>query len=264
MMKKFILSALALSSFAQAHLIDEIRARGVLKVAIYPYEQPFAYIEGEEYQGFEVELGKALAQALLGSEKVEFIKVEIADRSKVLLTKEADVTLAVFTQTKLREKAVDFAEPYVKTTTGILSSAEKPITTPEALVNHTVITTCSSSTEQFLKKNYPNVKQICAQDSIGLLTALTRGDATAIAHDNTSLAALAKRSTGYVVSINKLGTATDFIAPAVAKNQPEFLAWLNSEIKAMKKDGRLKAIYEKTFSPVYGADQMNAILDLSE
>jgi len=30
------------------------------------------------------------------------------------------------------------------------------------------------------------------------------------------------------------------------------LDWVNAEIAAMKKDGRLKAAYEKTLKPVYG------------
>lgn len=263
-MKKIILSTLVLSSFAHGHSLDDINTRGILKVALFPYEEPFAYIESEEYKGFEVELAHELAEKLLGNrDKVQFIKVDMADRSKVLLSKEADVTLAIYTRTKLREKAVDFAEPYIKTNFGILSSAQKPIKNPEELNNQTIITTCGSTAEQFFKKNHPKVKQICAEDSLELLAGLTRGDAIAIAHDNTLLIALAKRTNQYVVSIPSLGN-TDYIAPAVAKGQPELLAWLNNEIKAMKKDGRLKTIYEKTFAPTFGADKAEVFLDLGK
>ena len=42
------------------------------------------------------------------------------------------------------------------------------------------------------------------------------------------------------------------IAPAVRKDAPELLNWLNNEIQTLGKDGRLKQAYEKTLLPVYG------------
>ena len=36
------------------------------------------------------------------------------------------------------------------------------------------------------------------------------------------------------------------------KGDQALLAWVNSEIAAMKQDGRLVAAYEKTLRPVYG------------
>ena len=44
----------------------------------------------------------------------------------------------------------------------------------------------------------------------------------------------------------------DVIAPAVRKDAPELLNWLNNEIHTLSKDGRLKQAYEKTLLPVYG------------
>jgi len=41
-------------------------------------------------------------------------------------------------------------------------------------------------------------------------------------------------------------------APAVRKDAPELLNWLNNEIQTLGKDGRLKQAYEKTLLPVYG------------
>ena len=51
-------------------------------------------------------------------------------------------------------------------------------------------------------------------------------------------------------SIN-IGPA-ESIAPAVKKGDKALLDWVNGEIAAMKKDGRLKVAYEKTLLPVYG------------
>ena len=47
-------------------------------------------------------------------------------------------------------------------------------------------------------------------------------------------------------------TYSDVIAPAVRKDAPELLNWLNNEIQTLGKDGRLKQAYEKTLLPVYG------------
>ena len=61
----------------------------------------------------------------------------------------------------------------------------------------------------------------------------------------TFLFAWAKQNPGYTVGIKNFGDQ-DVIAPAVRKDAPELLNWLNNEIQTLGKDGRLKQAYEKT------------------
>ena len=81
--------------------------------------------------------------------------------------------------------------------------------------------------------------------------ALRDGRGDALSNDNTFLFAWAKQNPGYTVGVKNFGDQ-DVIAPAVRKDAPELLNWLNNEIQTLGKDGRLKQAYEKTLLPVYG------------
>lgn len=264
-MKKTLLAHLLfLSNAIFAHQLDDIKNRGVLRVAVDANTAPFAYVdEAGQLQGFEVELGKALSVALFGSEKVELIKVDIADRSSVVMNDKADITLAVFTKNKFRAKAVDFAEPYVKTNTGVLSAGDKPIKSLDELKDKTVITMCSSTGDEFFKKNHPQIKTSCYPDWPEMNQAFTRGEGVGLVNDNILLLSAAAKNKKLVVGIEALGQ-TDYIAPAIKKGEAEWLAWVNEEIKAMKKDGRLETIYQKTLSETFGDERAKLILDLGD
>ena len=68
----------------------------------------------------------------------------------------------------------------------------------------------------------------------------------ALSNDNTFLFAWAKQNPGYTVGVKNFGDQ-DVIAPAVRKDAPELLNWLNNEIQTLGKDGRLKQAYEKPY-----------------
>lgn len=264
MQKTLLTTALLLSHSIWANQLEEIKNRGILRVATDPNTAPFTYTDQSgQLQGFEVELAKALSVALFGSEKLELIKVDINDRSSVLMEGKVDITLAVFTKTKLREKAVDFAEPYIKTTTGVLSSNDKPIKSLDELKGQTVITMCGSTGEEFFKKNHPQIKTSCYPDWPEMNQAFTRGEGVGLVNDNILLLSAAAKNKKLVVGIEALGKK-DYIAPAIKKGEAEWLAWVNEEIKAMKKDGRLETIYQKTLSEIFGDERAKLVLDLGD
>ena len=53
------------------------------------------------------------------------------------------------------------------------------------------------------------------------------------------------------MAIGNIGPAEN-IAPAVRKGDKALLDWVNQEVAELKKNGKLKAAYEKTLKPVYG------------
>ena len=66
------------------------------------------------------------------------------------------------------------------------------------------------------------------------------------------------KNPGYTVGVKNFGDQ-DVIAPAVRKDAPELLNWLNNEIQTLGKDGRLKQAYEKTLLPVMAIPSAKAI-----
>lgn len=112
-MRKFLLAA-ALLGFTlhagAADLLDTVKQRGTLKVAVEGTYPPFNYKENNQLTGFEVELAKALAQKL--GLKAEFTTSEWSAMLAGLQAGKYDVVLNQVGITDKRKEVFDFSEPY--------------------------------------------------------------------------------------------------------------------------------------------------------
>ena len=209
--------------------LEQIQKDGKVRIGVFSDKPPFGYVDAQgKSQGFDVEIGKAIGKDLLGDEnKVEFVLVDAANRAEYLLSKKVDIILANFT----KDGSV--------------------ITDLEQLKGKTLIVDKGTTADIFFTKNYPDVKLLKFEQNTETFEALRDGRGDALSNDNTFLFAWAKQNPGYTVGVKNFGDQ-DVIAPAVRKDAPELLNWLNNEIQTLGKDGRLKQAYEKTLLPVYG------------
>ena len=244
---------LATSFAAQAATPDDIRARGKIIIGVFSDKPPFGYIDQEgKNQGFDVEIAKYLAEDLLGSaDKIEFVLTEAANRVEYLKSGKVDLILANFTQTPERAKVVDFADPYMKVALGVVSPVSAPIKDIGELKDKTLLVNKGTTADAYFSKNHPDIALLKYDQNTETFDALKDGRGAALAHDNALLWAWANENPAFDVAIANIGDI-DVIAPAVKQGDKELLEWVNSEIAALKKDGRLKAAYEKTLQPVYG------------
>lgn len=110
----FVFSLLAgaslLSDSAFAADLDEIKARGVLRVAVSPLT-PFVmkYSDGA-YDGFEIESTEALSEHLGVS--VEYIEKPFCNLVDAVINDEADIIASGFSNTALRRSVLAFSLPY--------------------------------------------------------------------------------------------------------------------------------------------------------
>ncbi|MGF6148062.1 ABC transporter arginine-binding protein 1 precursor [Kingella potus] len=236
-----------------ADSVAAIKEKGVIRIGVFGDKPPFGYVDSEgKNQGFDVEIAKEMAKDLFGSpDKVEFVLTEAANRVEYARSGKVDLVLANFTQTPERAEAVDFAAPYMKVALGVVSPDKKPITDVAQLKDQILLVNKGTTADAFFSKNHPEVKLLKFDQNTETFDALKDGRGVALAHDNALLWAWAKENPGYEVAIGNIGPA-EVIAPAVKKGDKALLDWVNGEIAAMKKDGRLKAAYEKTLQPVYG------------
>ena len=146
---------------------------------------------------------------------------------------------------------VDFANPYMKVALGVVSKNGEVITNLEQLKDKTLIVDKGTTADIFFTKNYPNIKLLKFEQNTETFEALRDGRGDALSNDNTFLFAWAKQNPGYTVGVKSFGDQ-DVIAPAVRKDAPDLLNWLNTEIVKLSKEGVLKQAYEKTLLPVYG------------
>ena len=177
--------------------------------------------------------------------------VDAANRTEYLLSKKVDIILANFTVTAARKEVVDFANPYMKVALGVVSKNGEVITNLEQLKDKTLIVDKGTTADIFFTKNYPNIKLLKFEQNTETFEALRDGRGDALSNDNTFLFAWAKQNPGYTVGVKSFGDQ-DVIAPAVRKDAPDLLNWLNTEIVKLSKEGVLKQAYEKTLLPVYG------------
>ena len=241
------------ASNAGGDSLARIKAAGVIRIGVFGDKPPFGYLDANgKNQGFDVEIARNMAQDLLGSpDKIEFVLTEAANRVEYIKSGKVDVLLANFTQTPERAEVVDFAAPYMQVALGVVSPKNAPITSIDQLKGKTLLVNKGTTADAYFTKNHSDITLQKYDQNTETFDALKDGRGVALAHDNALLWAWAKENPNFDVAIGKLGEPEN-IAPAVQKGDQALLAWVNSEIAAMKQDGRLVAAYEKTLRPVYG------------
>lgn len=241
-------------SAAQARTLQEIKDSGQLRVAVFSDKAPFGYVDTSgAYQGYDVVFAERLAQDL-GVEPV-YTSVDPSARVDVLASNKVDVTLANFTVTPERAEKVDFADPYMKVSLGVVSPEDAPITTVDDLDGKTLIVAKGTTAETYFEEHYPNIELLKFDQYADAYNALLDGRGDAMSTDNTEVLAWAKANSGYTVGITDLGEIST-IAPAVQKGNTELLDYINSEIEILAQERFFHKDYEQTLKPVYG-DEVN-------
>lgn len=233
--------------------LDSIQKNKKIKIGVFSDKPPFGFIdENGDNQGFDVYIAKQFAKDLLGDENaVEFVLVEAASRVEYLETGKVDIILANFTVTDERKEKVDFANPYMKVSLGVVSKDGSLITDVSELEGKKLIVNKGTTAETFFTENYPNIELLKFDQNTEAFNALKDGRGDALAHDNTLLFAWALENEGYTTGIEALGSL-DYIAPAVSKGNTELLNWINEELVTLGKQNFIHEAYDATLLPAYG------------
>jgi polar amino acid transport system substrate-binding protein len=237
----------------EAGSIAAIKKRGIVKIGVFSDKAPFGYVDSNgKNQGFDVFIAKRFAKDLLGSEsKVKFVLLDPASRVAYLETKKVDIIMANFTVTEERKQKVDFANPYMKVSLGIVSPDSAKITSVDQLKGKKVIVAKGTTAETFLTYNYPEIELVKYDQYTEVFQALLDKRGDALLSDNTEVIAWAKLNPGFTVGVPSLG-GQDTIAPAVTKGNKELLTWINNELVKLGKEKFIHKAYDATLKSVYG------------
>jgi polar amino acid transport system substrate-binding protein len=243
------------SNKASSSSLEDIKKRGTIKIGVFSDKAPFGYVDSEgKNQGFDVYVAKRFAKDLLGDEsKVEFVLVDAASRVSYLESKKVDIIMANFTVTDERKEKVDFANPYMKVSLGVVSPDGAKITSEDQLKDKKVIVAKRTTAETYMTKNHPDVELVKYEQYSEIFQALKDKRGDAILSDNTEVIAWAKDNPGFSVGIPSLGS-TDTIAPAVTKGNTELRDWINTELESLGKENFVHKAYDETLKSVYGAE----------
>lgn len=235
--------------------IEDIKKNGTIKIGVFSDKAPFGYVDSDgKNQGFDVYVAKRFAKDLLGDEsKVEFVLVDAASRVAYLESKKVDIIMANFTVTDERKEKVDFTNPYMKVSLGIVSPDSSKITSEDQLKGKKIIVAKGTTAETYMTKNHPDVELVKFEQYSEIFQALKDKRGDAILSDNTEVIAWAKDNAGFTVGVPSLGSA-DTIAPAVTKGNTELKDWINTELDTLGKENFIHKAYDETLKSVYGAE----------
>ena len=241
--------------------IEAIKERGTVKIGVFSDKAPFGYVDSSgKNQGFDVYIAKRFAKDLLGDEsKVEFVLVDAASRVAYLESNKVDIIMANFTVTDDRKEKVDFANPYMKVSLGIVSPKNASIKSADELKDKKIILAKGTTAENFMTKNYPDVELVKYEQYSEIFQALKDGRGDGVLSDNTEVIAWAKDNPEFTVGISSIGRE-DTIAPAVAKGNTELQEWINNELKSLGKENFVHKAYEETLKSVYGDEFEDSIV----
>lgn len=239
--------------------LDEIKKDGTINIGVFSDKNPFGYVdENGEYQGYDVYFADRLAKDL--GVKVNYVSTEAANRIEYLQTGKVDVILANFTVTEERAEEVDFANPYMNVSLGVVSRDDNVITSLDNWnKDDSIIVISGTTAETYLTKNYPDIPLQKFDSYATAKEAFENGTSVAWANDNTEVIAFSLQNKGYTVGIPELGSA-DSIAPAVTKGNDTLLNWINDEITSLGEENFFHADYEATLADTYGMDYEDSIV----
>ncbi len=161
----FLLSSIALLSSsilfaagsqekAAANEKERIKARGVLNVGVKVDVPGFGYkdISTGANEGFEIDLARKIAGAILGDEsKVAFTPVMAKTRGPLLDTGELDVVIATFTVTDERRLSYEFSTIYYTDAVSLLVKKAGGYKSLKDLAGKTIGVAQSATTKSILE-----------------------------------------------------------------------------------------------------------------
>jgi cystine transport system substrate-binding protein len=241
-----IAAGLALPAMA-AELLDTVKARGTLRVAMEGTYPPFNYKDQKTGQmtGYDVEVARLLA-ARMGL-KPEFVSTEWSAILAGLNAGKYDVIISQVGITPQREQSFDFSEPYTYSSPQIVvrSNESANYKSLADLKGKKVGVGQGTVFEQQLKtvpgidiKSYPATPET--------LQDLAFGRIDAAVNDSLMVPFLLKTSRLPIRAGARVGIVSRMGIPFV-KGNPKFKAALNKAIDDAKADGSLKQISMKWF-----------------
>lgn len=230
------------------------RVQDASKIVIgVKYDIPtFGYLNPRtnQLEGFDVELGKAIARDVLGSEsKVEFKQAVSADRIPFLQTGQVDLILSTMTANEDRAQQIDFTDAYYVAGQSLLVKKDSNISGIRDLSGRTVCSVTGSTSERNIREKASQANIILFDTYSVCVQTMDGGRADAVTTDDIILLGFVKEGPDRYKVVGGQFTIEPY-AGGVAKNNPEFLKAVNDAIKKIKSSGDWKKIYEKNLPGV--------------
>ena len=241
--------------FPAGSTMDTIQKRGKVIVGT-KFDQPLFGQKNpitNEIEGFDVEMGKILAQGIFGgtleeaAEKVEFVETVSRVREANITQGTVDFIIATYTINDARKEVVDFAGPYYIAGQDIMvKKDDNSIKGVEDLNGKKVCSAQGSTSITNLQQQAPQADISTSFDAYSKCAeALKDGRVQAVTTDDTILVGLIKEDVETFKLVGKTFT-TEPYGIGLKKGDDALRDFLNDKIEESYEDGSWAEAFERT------------------
>ncbi|PLT28539.1 transporter substrate-binding domain-containing protein [Peribacillus deserti] len=196
-------------------------------------------------EGFDIDLSKALAEEMFGSDvKPEYKEVTSKTRVGLLNNGKVDAVVATMTINEERKKEVDFTDVYFDAGQSLLVKKGSKIQGLDDLKKGTKVLAVKGSTSAVnIREKAPETEVLEYENYAEAFTALKSGKGDALTTDDAILYGMAEEDPSYELVG---GTFTEEpYGIAVKKGNKELVDELNKALKSLKDSGKYDEIKSK-------------------
>jgi polar amino acid transport system substrate-binding protein len=248
------LASYAPSAAAQGSTLAKIRERGRLVAGV----SADTYLLGSrnpltgQIEGFDIDMVKAVAEAILGDEDLYQLKViTAAQRIPALEKGEVDIVARNMTITCDRWEQIAFSSEYYRSGQKILVRKGSKAKSISDLGGQKVCAPKGTSSMDNLIKTAPKAIPVAADNHTGCLALFQQGEVAAITGDDTVLAGLAAQDPYAVVPAQKAFTAEPY-GLGFNKDDVDLVRFVNARLAQMRTDGEWTRIYNRWLREALG------------
>ncbi|AKF49151.1 transporter substrate-binding domain-containing protein [Pseudomonas syringae pv. aptata] len=224
---------------AHANGLDDVVARGTLKVAVPQDFPPFGSVGPDmKPRGLDIDTAQLLADKL--KVKLELTPVNSTNRIPFLTTGKVDLVISSLGKNPDREKVIDFSRAYAPFYLAVFGPPDSPVKDIADLKGKTISVTRGAIEDIELSKVAPEgavIKRF--EDNNSTIAAYLAGQTDLIASGNVVMVAISERNPKRIPALKvKLKDSPVYVG--VNKGQPELLGKVDEILNAAKADGSLE------------------------
>ena len=231
--------------FDPSTTLGKIQEKGEITIGVKFDVPPFGFKNPQtnEVEGFDVDLGRAVAESL-GVEP-KFIEAISDNRIPFLQDGTADLILSTMTINEERVGEIDFSDPYFIARGRILVKADnEEITGVDDLAGKNVCTVLGSTYEATLKKQAPEAKLRLVDSYSECLELIQNDTVDAVSTDDVILTGMIIQTGDELKLVGDELTQEPYGA-GIKKGEQQMVDHVNEVFSAMKEEGRWKELYDK-------------------
>jgi polar amino acid transport system substrate-binding protein len=239
---------LFLETAAAADKLDEILARGRLRVGVSETSPPFSARHGESgIVGYDVDLALRVAKAL--GVEMEKVSLTNADRIPALQQDRVDLVASGMTRAENRKRDISFSLAYLVSPHKILIRRDSGITSVTQLAGRRLARSASVDAE--LKAAVPSLEIVLVADYAACFGALKEKQVDGFLADEVLLLSFAQNDE----MPQDFTLIADYDLPRTAgfgirKDEPRFKARVDESLLELEASGEAAKIFAAWFAPV--------------